>query len=146
MYINYDSSVQWALLNVVKEALTMMASGAPMGEHHFYITFRTNADGVVLPGYLKEKYQTEITIVLQYQFNDLVVQNTFFTVALNFTGQTEQISVPYHTITQFADPSVDFVLQFNPELLAHHMNKAGEGDETNEVYDENIIKFNDLIK
>ena len=43
------------------------------GEHHFYVSFRTDARGVSIPPRLLAQYPQEMTIVLQHQFWDLQV-------------------------------------------------------------------------
>ena len=58
------------------------------------------------------KYPREMTIVLQYQYQDLAVDSKGFTVSLSFNGVKEKIYIPFTAITTFADPSVQFGLQF----------------------------------
>ena len=56
---------------VVVRALTHAAANGLPGEHHFYVTFRTDHPGVVMPPRLRAQYPQEMTIVLQHQFWDL---------------------------------------------------------------------------
>ena len=86
----------------------------PAGAHHFYITFKTEAPGVSGPADLLGKYPDEMTIVLQHQYWDLAPGETFFSVTLQFGGQPKRLSVPYAAVTRFYDPSVQFLLQFEP--------------------------------
>ena len=90
-----------------------VGSGLP-GDHHFYISFRTNARGVTLPDDLKARYPEEMTIVLQNQFWDLTAGETEFSVTLQFGGKPKGLSIPYLAITRFYDPSVQYLLQFSP--------------------------------
>lgn len=115
--LRYDRMVEAAKRGVVRQALREVLSrgGQLPGEHHFYVTFRTDAEGVEIPDYLRAKYPTEMTIVLQYQFYDLTVDNDQFSVTLSFGGVLRRLVVPYVTIVTFADPSVNFVLQFQPD-------------------------------
>ena len=53
-----------------------------------------------------------MTIVLQFQFWDLKIEEEFFTVALSFNDIRERLVIPFAAITGFADPSVKFGLQF----------------------------------
>lgn len=117
--LRYDRMVEAAKRGVVRQALReVLARGGQLpGEHHFYITFRTDAEGVELPDYLRAKYPTEMTIVLQYQFYDLSVEAEKFSVTLSFGGVLRRLVIPYVTIITFADPSVNFVLQFQPDDL-----------------------------
>ena len=90
-----------------------MKSGLP-GDHHFYITFLTDYPGVQIPDYLRERYPGEMTIVLQYQFSDLSIDNDVLKVTLSFNNIPEKLEVPVPAISIFADPSVNFALQFQP--------------------------------
>src|SRR3546814_19933875 len=68
--IPYDEIVQEALRAVVGRVLGSVAEngGAAPGEHHFYITFKTQAPGVDIPQRLIERFPAELTIVLQNRF------------------------------------------------------------------------------
>jgi hypothetical protein len=113
--MRYEAMAQDALRGVVKTALKRAAApeGLP-GAHHFYITFKTEAPGVSGPADLLGKYPDEMTIVLQHQYWDLAPGETFFSVTLQFGGQPKRLSVPYAAVTRFYDPSVQFLLQFEP--------------------------------
>jgi hypothetical protein len=117
--MHYEALAQDALRGVVKAALKRAASpeGIP-GAHHFYITFKTDAPGVSGPNDLLSKYPDEMTIVLQHQFWDLAPGETFFAVTLKFGGEPQRVSVPYSAVTRFYDPSVQFLLQFEPPAAA----------------------------
>ena len=117
--MHYEAMAQDALRGVVKAALKRAAApdGLP-GAHHFYITFKTDAPGVSGPPDLLGKYPDEMTIVLQHQYWDLAPGETFFSVTLQFGGQPKRLSVPYPAVTRFYDPSVQFLLQFEPPAAA----------------------------
>lgn len=68
--------------------------------------------GVQIPPHLHEQYPKEMTIVLQYQYYGLVVTETGFSVTLSFNNIKERLTIPFGAITTFADPSVNFALQF----------------------------------
>ena len=53
-----------------------------------------------------------MTVVLQHQFWDLTVTDSYFEVALSFNGISEKLHVPLETVKGFFDPSVQFGLQF----------------------------------
>ena len=110
--LQYDVMVEEALRSVVRTALTHVTHHGLPGEHHFYITFRTEAPGVRIPKRLSERYPDEMTIVLQHQFWDLLVGEESFDVTLSFNDVREVLSIPYEAVTAFADPSVKFGLQF----------------------------------
>ena len=112
--MHYDAMAQDALRGVVKMALKRAASpqGLP-GDHHFYITFRTQAPGVSGPPEILAKYPDEMTIVLQHQYWDLVIGAESFEVTVSFNKQQERIKVPFGALSAFVDPSVRFGLQFD---------------------------------
>ena len=109
---DYPGMVETALRGVVRAALARAAREGLRGAHHFYVTFRTDASGVVLPDYLLAKYPDEMTIVLQNQFWGLEVHDQDFSVTLSFQNRPEQLTIPFAAVTSFADPSVKFGLQF----------------------------------
>lgn len=104
--------IEAALRDVVRETLATVAQNGLPGEHHFYITFLTNFPGVEIPEYLKKQYADEMTIVLQYQFFGLKLEDDTFGVTLSFNNVKERLKIPVEAITTFADPSVNFALQF----------------------------------
>lgn len=111
--IQYDAMVQMALLSVVRDVLKKtIAEGLP-GDHHFYITFNTTHPQVKIPPYLKERYAEEMTIVIQNQYSNLVVDDTHFEISLSFNGKLEHLSIPFSALQGFFDPSVDFGLHFH---------------------------------
>lgn len=110
--IRYDLLVQDALRGVVKKVLTDTARDGVPGDHHYYVSFRTNAPGVRISNRLREKYPEEMTIVLQHQFWDLGVTEHTFEVGLAFGGIPERLLVPFMAVTGFVDPSVQFGLKF----------------------------------
>jgi len=113
--MGYESLAQDALRGVVKAALKRAAApGGLPGQHHFYITFKTQAPGTSAPPDLVERYPDEMTIVVQHQYWDLAPGETFFEITLKFGGQPKKLSVPYAAVTRFYDPSVQFLLQFEP--------------------------------
>ena len=112
--LRYDKMVEQALRGVVRQAVEeVMAYGLP-GDHHFYITFLTDYPGVEMPEKLRERYPHDMTIVLQYQFYDLSVDKEKMGVTLSFNNMPERLVIPLGAISIFADPSVNFALQFQP--------------------------------
>lgn len=111
--LRYDRMVEDALLSVVHRSLTYAAEKGLPGEHHFYITFRTDHPGVDIPQHLRERYPGEMTIILQYQFWDLEVGDDVFSVTLSFSDVPEKLTIPFDAVAAFADPSVRFGLQFD---------------------------------
>ena len=110
--IRYDVLAQEAFRGLVKKVLTEVAHAGLPGEHHFYIIFDTRAPGVRISARLKERYPDEMTIVIQHQYWELLVNETSFEIGLSFSGVPEKLVVPFASIRGFFDPSVEFAVQF----------------------------------
>jgi len=117
-HIRYDVLARDALRGVLRTVLSDAAAHGLPGEHHFFITFLSKAEGVKLSPRLLAQYPEEMTIILQHQFWDLVVLEDRFEVGLSFGGIPERLVVPFSAIKSFFDPSVQFGLQFEPTELA----------------------------
>jgi hypothetical protein len=111
----YDQWMEEAMRGIVARALAhVVAEGLP-GQHHFYITFRTDYPGVVIPPRLLAKYPEEMTIVLQHQFDRLHVDEDakVFGVSLSFGGVLSALTIPLGAVSAFVDPHVQYGLRFN---------------------------------
>ena len=111
--LRYDRMVEDALRSVVRRALIEVAEHGLPGNHHFYITFRTDHKDAEIPAALRERYPGEMTIVLQHQFWGLEIDEQQFCVTLSFSDVPHRLVVPFSAVTAFADPSVRFGLQFD---------------------------------
>jgi len=112
-HFRYDLLTQQALRGVVRNVLTEAAKRKSLpGDHHFYISFDTTAEGVRMSDRLRVQYPEQMTIILQHQFWDLAVTERGFEVGLSFGGVPEKLAIPFDAITGFFDPSVQFGLQF----------------------------------
>lgn len=110
--IRYDVLAQEAFRGLVKKVLAEVAHAGLPGEHHFYIIFDTRAPGVRISARLKERYPDEMTIVIQHQYWELVVNETSFEIGLSFSGVPEKLVIPFASVRGFFDPSVEFAVQF----------------------------------
>ena len=126
----YSYWTEEALRVVVQEALAHTAQHGLPGDHHFYLTFRTDHPGVIMPGHLKARYPQEMTIVLQHRFWDLKVDRAAgtFTVGLSFGGVPAMLTVPFAALTAFADPHVRFGLRFQGPPLGAAEPPADEAE------------------
>jgi hypothetical protein len=129
-HIRYDLLTQDALRSVLRRVLSDAAKSGLPGDHHFYISYATDAPGVRMSPRLQAQYPEEITIVLQHQFWDLRVGEESFEVGLSFSGIPEHLVVPFAAIKRFFDPSVQFGLQFETVTLAE--GEAAEQPEAGE--------------
>src|SRR3546814_6119253 len=110
--LRYVRMVERALRGVLRETLVQVGRHGLPGNHHLYITFRTDHPDVRLAEHLRAKYPNEMTIVIQYQFWDLELDEAAFAVSLSFNDVRERLYIPFEAVTAFADPSVSFGLQF----------------------------------
>lgn len=110
--IGYGRLVEEALRQVVRDALDLVGREGLPDPHHFYITFHTDHPGVEISEHLRRRYPSEMTIVVQYQFWGLEVDEDGFEVTLSFGGVPERLRVPFRAVRVFADPGVEFGLQF----------------------------------
>jgi hypothetical protein len=114
----YDQWTEEALRHVVARAVAHASVHGLPGQHHFYITFRTDHPGVVIPPRLRAQYPQEMTIVLQHQFWDLRMDDEagLISVGLSFGGVASTLVIPLAALTAFADPQVRYGLRFQVTL------------------------------
>lgn len=121
--IRYDVLTQDALRNVIRKVLEEVASSGLPGEHHFFITFRTDHPSVRLSARMRERYPEEMTIVIQHSYWDLKITDTYFEIDLSFDDILERLRVPFTSLKGFFDPHVKFGVQFDADYL-----EAANGD------------------
>ena len=130
--MDYQSMVERAMKSVVREALLKVGEDGLPGEHHLYITFRTQDERVEISDRLISQYPEEMTIVLQHQFWGLEISEDAFEITLSFSGTNERLFVPFDSVVGFADPSVNFGLQFkaaDTEFAGDNPNDLQDTDE-----------------
>ena len=110
--IDYGNLMHNAMRSLIQDVLTEVKNNGLPGEHHFFITFDTNHADVEMASWLKDRYPTEITVVMQHWYDDLEVKDDGFSVTLNFGDNPEHLVIPYEAILTFVDPSVEFGLRF----------------------------------
>ena len=134
--IDYAKLQQEAMRGVVRAVLHQIVKTGLPGEHHFYVSFLTQAPGVILSKRLKEKYPSEMTIVLQHRFWDLIVSDDRFEVKLTFDGIPERLVVPFAAIKVFIDPSVRYGLQFDEEASDRELAASRHAITADGAYDQ----------
>ena len=145
-YIDYGKLIDDAMHIIVRKSLEMIMNEGAIGEHHFFISFITDAKGVIVSEKLRNQYPEEMTIILQHQFDDLIVKDSFFSVSLSFDGVKENITIPFDAMTAFADPSVKFGIQFRAfEQQNEQLEQMPFGLDSNEIQEyeqitEEVIK------
>ena len=79
---DYKPYLQKAFRSVVRDILSDVSKNGLSGDSHYFITFQTNRDDVVIPDFVRAKYPEEISIILQNQFSNLIVADNYFSVDL----------------------------------------------------------------
>ncbi len=116
--IDYGALLQRALRSVVRVVLERTVREGLPGEHHFYLSLRTDHPGTQVPPFLRQRFPEEITVVLQHQFRDLSVDDDGFAVTLRFDGMPARLVVPWEAVVAFFDPTAEFGLRFDMPALA----------------------------
>jgi hypothetical protein len=114
--IDYDLFMQNAVRRAIRDLLASVAKDGMPGEHCFYIDFLTQYPGVELSQPLRDEYPEDMMIAIQHDFWDLIVTDDAFSVMLSFDEDEERIVVPLNAIIKFTDPSVDFGVEFTPDM------------------------------
>ena len=122
--IDYGNLMHNAMRSLIQDVLAEVKNNGLPGEHHFFITFDTNHVEVEMAPWLKERYPTEITVVMQHWYDDLDVRDDGFSVTLNFGDTPEHLVIPYEAILTFVDPSVEFGLRFESSEDEDNNNEA----------------------
>lgn len=112
--IDYGELMQMALRGVMQSALEIAMNEGLPGNHHYYITFKTEHPGVEVASHLKAQYADEMTVVMQHQFEGLTVDKDGFAITLRFNRKPERLIIPFDAVTAFVDPAVNFALHFQP--------------------------------
>jgi hypothetical protein len=111
----------------LRSRLVYIARYGLRGGHYYSITLKTAFDGVIVPDASRAKHPTDITFVLQHQFERLVVTQDRFSVNLWFKGIKSRVTVPFNAITYFVDPSVNDEREFEVDMQLRTCNKPQAG-------------------
>lgn len=104
-----------AMRGLIQEVLSEVARDGLPGAHHFFITFDTTHPNARLADWLRARYPSEMTVVMQHWYEGLDVTDDGFSVTLNFGDAPERLYVPFDAIKTFVDPSVEFGLRFETQ-------------------------------
>ena len=141
--IEYQKILNKNMLNVFKDILKNIRDNGLSNNNHLYITFLTNHKNVELPDWLKQKYPQEMTIVVQYEYYDLKINNNNFSISLSFNDIKTNLIIDYNAIISFADPSANFGLILQKNKSQKKLKKNLDNKKSKEG---NVINFSNFKK
>ena len=154
--IDYKKLIKDSHQKLIKKILKDVSKNGLPGEHHFYISFATKFPGVEIAEWMKNEYQNGMTIVIQNWFENLIVSDQFFSIILSFNNKPEKIIIPFDSIINFTDPSVNFSLQFEISLskslkeeTKRQLNQGSFNEEIKQLKlkkNDKVIKKDNIIK
>ena len=148
--INYAHMMQKAMQGLMIDVLKNISKDGLPGNHHYFITFNTQSDGVIIADWIKERYPEEMTIVIQHWFDNLEVNNNKFSITLNFGDNPENLTIPWASVSTFVDPSVEFGLSFKDDnqdqIPESKMVIIDEDEDDDEKKDAEIVSLDSFRK
>ena len=142
--IEYQKILDKNMLNVFKDILINIKNNGLSNNNHLYITFFTNHKNVELPNWLKQKYPEEMIIVIQYEYNDLEINDNNFSISLSFDNIKANLKIDYNSIISFADPSANFGLILQKNKIQKKLKKNLENKKVKN--NSNVISFSNYKK
>lgn len=116
--------IRQELYKIVRDLLEEVAEKGLQGEDYFVIQFQTPK--ATIPDFVRAKYPNEITIILQHQFQDLVLTANAIEVVLTFGGVASNVVIPYETLMVFANPVSGLTLAFPAKAEKEKSKKTAE--------------------
>ena len=140
--INYDLILNENIKNVLKDILINIRDNGLSNNNQLYITLLTNQKKIKIPQWIVEKYPRELTILIQYEYYDLIVKDNFFVITLSFNDIKTTIEIDYDAIISFADPSANFGMKLKNDTEKDNKNKIKNDIKKTD----NIINFSNFKK
>ena len=147
--IQYQKILNKNLLNVFIEILKEIEKKGLDGKNHLYVTFATNNPKTSVPDWLLQKYPSEMTIVIQYEYYHLSVNKKNFNIGLSFNNKKCDLIIPFDSIISFVDPSSNFGLnyQFNKTTVEDYKKTLVEKKKSvKKKKSSNVINFSNYKK
>ena len=141
--IQYQKILDKNMLNVFKDVLKNIKENGISDNNQLYITFLTKYKNVELPNWLKQKYPQEMTIIIQYEYYDLVINKRNFSITLSFGDIKTNLKINYNAIDSYADPSANFGLILQKSKIQKKVNKKLENKRSKK---DNVINFSNYKK
>ena len=147
MKIDYSKILKKNMINVFKDILLSVEKNGFQEGHHLYVNINTQNKKIIIPKWLKDKYPSEITIIIQYEFWSLKVKYHEFSICLSFNDIKANLTIPYDSIISFADPYANFGLRLlqNRDKEKDKLKKKSVKNQTENI-DSNIVDFNKYKK
>ena len=142
--INYQKILDKNLLNVLKDILKNIRDNGLSSNNSLYITFSTNHKNTELPDWIKRNYPEEMTIIIQYEYYNLIINKNSFNVTLSFNNIKTKIKIGFDAIISFDDPSANFALILKKNLIQKRINRnlKNNKSKTNNIIDFTSYKKN----
>ena len=112
--MDYNTIISKHLRNAAKDILARISQDVNQENLQLFVTFATDHPGVDIPDRLKKEYPDEMTIVLQYEFENMVVGANHFSVSLVFDSDMENVSIPFSALLNLQDPNDNLDLDLEP--------------------------------
>ncbi|MEI4234002.1 SspB family protein [Roseovarius sp. D22-M7] len=147
--IEYGNLMHRAMRGLIQEVLCDVRDNGLPGAHHFFITFDTTHPDAALADWLRDRYPSEMTVVMQHWYDALEVTDDGFSVTLNFGDAPERLYVPYDAIKTFVDPSVEFGLRFETQDVdeeAEIAEDTAQTDENTQAGEADIVSLDSFRK
>ena len=141
--IEYQKILNKNMINVLKDILINIRDNGLSNNNHLYITFLTNHKNVELPNWIKQKYPDEMTIVIQYEYDDLKVNKNNFSISLSFQDIMVNLKIDYDSILSFADPSENFGLILQKNKIAKRVKQVSKRNKSSKS---NVINLSNYKK
>ena len=141
--IEYQKILNKNIINVLKDILINIRDNGLSNNNHLYITFLTNHKNVELPNWIKQKYPDEMTIVIQYEYDDLKVNKNNFSISLSFQDIMVNLKIDYDSILSFADPSENFGLILQKNKIAKRVKQVSKRNKSSKS---NVINLSNYKK
>ena len=131
--IDYGNLMHRAMRGLIRQVLSSVAEDGLPGAHHFFITFDTTHPEVAMADWLRARYPAEMTIVIQHWFENLAVDEDWFSVTLNFGNRPEPLRIPFDALRTFVDPSVEFGLRFETHEAKEDEDEGEDEDDAEDT-------------
>lgn len=147
MKINYTEILNKNMINIFKDVLFNIKKNGLQEGHHLYITFDTNNSKVKIPKWLKEKYQVDMTIIIQYEYWNFKIKKNSFNISLSFNDLKTDLEISFDSVISFADPYANFSLRLIPEVIKENIQlKKSLKKKKGNINKNNIIDFKNYKK